>query len=137
MDLKGKDFSVRIVITLSLASVIGFAVSLLIAGIGAYLIEAETLGVQAESGIVGVALLLGSSTAAIITVKREQGTRIILCLTGAVCYYLVLLCCGALVFDGIRSGIGMTALVVLCGALAVWLLGMKREKKAKYRLPKF
>ncbi len=135
--MTGKDFRVKTVITLLVASLIGFAVSLLVTGIGSYLIEAETLGENAENGIVVVALLLGSVISAMIAVKREQGTRIILSLAGAGCYYLILLCCGALFFDGIRSGIGVTALVTLSGALVVWILGIKGQKKTKYRLPKF
>lgn len=134
--MKGKGFNGKIVVTLLIASLLGLAVSLLVAAVGGYLVEAETVGQSAENGFVVTALLLGSLAAAMVAVKKGQGARIVLSLAGAGTYFLLLLCCGALVFDGIRSGVGMTALVVLCAALVVWIFGLKGNKKTKYRLPK-
>lgn len=134
--MKGKGFNGKIVVTLLIASLLGLAVSLLVAAVGGYLVEAETVGQSAENGFVVTALLLGSLAAAMVAVKKGQGARIVLSLAGAGTYFLLLLCCGALVFDGIRSGVGMTALVVLCAGLVVWIFGLKGNKKTKYRLPK-
>lgn len=134
--MTGKRINGKIVVTLLIAALIGFTVSILTAALGSYLVEAETLEVDAENGIVVIALLLGSLVSALISVKQGQGTRLVMSLAGAGSYFLVLLCCGVLIFDGIRDGIAMTGLVVLGAAFVVWILGIKGDKKAKYRLPK-
>lgn len=130
-DLNGKFFS-----RLILAALSGFCASLGIAAVGSVLVSGEKIGESAEPIIVVIALLMGSLISALMTTKQVQGSRIIMSLTGAGSYFLVLLCCGALVFDGIRSGVGISLLMALCSALVVWIMGPKGSKKAKYRLPK-
>ncbi len=134
--MKIKGFNGKMVTTLLLAALTGFVVSLGTAAVGSFLVAGEKVGESAESIIVVIALLMGSLVSALMAVKRGQGSRIVMSLAGACGYLLILLCCGALVFDGIRSGVGMTVLMVLCGAFMVWIIGLKGSKKSKYRLPK-
>ena len=134
--MKIRGFNGKMVTTLLLAALTGFVVSLGTAAVGSFLVAGEKVGESAESIIVVIALLMGSLVSALMAVKRGQGSRIVMSLAGAGGYLLMLLCCGALVFDGIRSGVGMTVLMVLCGAFVVWIMGLKGSKKSKYRLPK-
>ena len=129
-------FGGKTVIALLIAALTGFVASLTTAVVGSYLIAGETVGESAETIIVVLALLIGCLVSAFMAVKRGQGSRMVMSLAGAGGYLLVLLCCGALVFDGIRGGVGMTALLTLCGAFVVWIMGLKGSKKSKYRLPK-
>ena len=134
--MKIRGFNGKMVTTLLLAALTGFVVSLGTAAVGSFLVAGEKVGESAESIIVVIALLMGSLVSALMAVKRGQGSRIVMSLAGAGGYLLMLLCCGALVFDGIRSGVGMTVLMVLCSAFVVWIMGLKGSKKSKYRLPK-
>ena len=134
--MKIRGFNGKMVTTLLLAALTGFVVSLGTAAVGSFLVAGEKVGESAESIIVVIALLMGSLVSALMAVKRGQGSRIVMSLAGAGGYLLMLLCCGALVFDGIHSGVGMTVLMVLCGAFVVWIMGLKGSKKSKYRLPK-
>ena len=135
-NMKNTKFNPKIMITLLIAGIIGFSVSLLVSAIGGYLIDAETVGEGSENAFVALALLMGGLSAAIIAIKRGQSNRLAMSLGGAGAYFLVLLCCSVLAFDGIRSGVGVTVLMVLGSALIVWIFGLKGNKKAKYRLPK-
>lgn len=135
--MKNTKFQPKILIALLIAGTIGFSVSLLISAIGSYLIEEEMVEEGAESVIVTLALLMGSISSAIIAVKRGQDNRLAMSLSGAGAYFLMLLCCGALAFGGIDSGVGVTVMMVLGSALIVWIFGLKGNKRVKYRLPKF
>ncbi len=134
--MKRNGLGGKTVTALLIAALTGFVASLAIAAVGSYLVAGETVGESAETLIVVLALLAGSLVSAFMAVKRGQGSRMVMSLAGAGGYLLVLLCCGALVFDGIRGGVGMTALMALSGAFVVWIMGLKGSKKSKYRLPK-
>lgn len=134
--MKRKGFNGKMLTALLFSALTGFIASLAVAAVGSYLVASEKVGESAVTIIVVIALLLGSLVSAFMAMKRGQGSRLVMSLAGAGGYLLVLLCCGALVFDGIRGGVGMTALMALCGAFAVWIMGLKGSKKSKYRLPK-
>lgn len=131
-----KSFAGKLVITLMLGLLTGLAVSMIVALIGSFLIETEKIGEDAGDWIAVLALLFGSLTSSLIAVKRSDGPRIAMSLAGAGAYYLSLLCCGATLFDGIKSGVVVTGLLVFGAGLIVCLLGLKGNKKSKYKVPK-
>ena len=134
--MKIKSINRKLAVTLLMASMTGFIVTLGAAAIGSFLMAGEKVSESAESIIVALALLMGGLMSALFAVKRGQGSRLILSLAGAGGYFLLLLICGAVVFGGIRSGVGITVMMVLGSAFVVWVMGLKGNKNAKYRIPK-
>ncbi len=134
--MTGKSFTSKLVVTFVMSLLIGLAVSMIAALIGSFLIEAEKIGEEAEDWIATLALLAGSLASSLTAAKRGEGPRIIMSLSGAAAFYLGLLCCGAILFDGIKGGVGVTALLVFGGGLVIWLLGLRGNKKQKYKVPK-
>lgn len=121
---------------LLLALTVGLAVTLAAAVITASLISAETVTPEAVNVGSMAGLLLGSAAAALTAARKVGKLRLPMCMAGAAVYFLGLLCCAALLFDGVKDGVGAAALVVLAGGLVVSLLGLKGEKRPKHKLPK-
>jgi hypothetical protein len=136
MDMADQRSVKKMVMRLLVALILSLMVTAFVAGIGSYLIATEGLAESGESLICVIALLLSSVAASVVMVSGGNGTRILLCLAGSGVYYGGLLCCGALVFDGVKQGMGIHALVVAFGAIVVWLLGLRGGKKRPYKVPK-
>lgn len=113
----------------------GIAITILTAILATTLISMEKLSDNSADILCMVAIVLGSATTAIITAGKLEGSRLVTSLIGGLAYILLLICCGALFFDGVHSGVGPTALVCMAVSGAVGLLG-HRGKKSKYKVPK-
>ena len=110
-------------------------VTLLGAGITAALVSGQQLSTQAI-GYGGMLTILLASFAAAMVMKGKAGERFYMPLLGSGIYFLCLLCCGALFFDGITGGLMPTLAVVSVGAGVPLLLGSKMGKRQKYKVPK-
>ncbi len=109
------------------------AVSVTGALLMAYLIMSETVSIDSigfgASCTLAMAAAVGCWMASWIT-KRQK-----LLVTGvtALAFFLVLLSVTAVFFDGVFSGVGLTALMILLGAGGSLLTGL-RKKTAKSRI---
>ena len=131
-----KDEKLKIVLALLQGLLWGLAVTVLVAMIAAGLLSAEKIA-EGNMGMVStLAILLGSATTALITVSKAKQMRFVMCLVAGVVYLLGISGCAAILFDGIKGGLGATTVVILGGVLSVYLLGMKQGKQQKYRVPK-
>ena len=131
-----KDGAGKILIALALGLLLGMLVTLTGAAVTAFLISAQKIPVDGIGDAAMLTILLASATAALIVSAKAQGLRIVMCLAGGGVYFLGLLCCGAVLFDGVRGGVFPSFAVTMCGSILIWLLGVKGGRKQKYKVPK-
>lgn len=112
---------------------ISIAVTLLLAGIFACLINAEKFGEEAI-GYGGMGILFAASAAGCVdAVRKTDGGRF---LTGLLCgglYFITLIGITALFFDGGYHGVLVNALMILCGSMVAVLLVNSSGKRGKGR----
>ncbi len=126
----------KIPAALVLALATGLLVTVMGAAVTAWLIQGQTVGEEA-AGIGGmVTVLLAAAASAAVAVLKVPNLRLIMCLAGGGIYLLGLLCCGALLFDGVKGGVLATAAVIAAGCMLIFLVGMRGGRKAKYKVPK-
>lgn len=131
----GRALSMPAGIGMGLALCIG--VTLVGSALVGWLVSREILPYSGIGyGSMGI-LLSASILGAWMAVSRVKRQRLVVCLVLGLTYYLVLLSVTALFFGGEYSGMGVTALVILAGCGTVALLGLKGERGAKRRRPKF
>lgn len=113
----------------------GVAVSmvmmLLVIAVGAGLVSSEVLQENGTDYIIVAAILLGSMVGTGVCLAGVGEGRIVLALMHGLGCFLALLCLGILLFDGISTGIGTTALLILGGSGATALA--KFERKGRFR----
>ena len=81
-------------------------------------------------------LISAAASAVVVTIKLPQLRFISSSLSG--CGYAIgLLSCGSLFFDGVKGGLFPALVMILAGDMAVYLLGMRRNKGMKYRPGKY
>lgn len=114
----------------------GLITTLFVAVIVASLICVEAIGEETVDLGVMAATIIGSLICGLVAAGKTEKMRLVMCMAGCVAYYLVLLCCAAILFDGIKSGVGLGALLCVGGGLTAALLGAKKEKRSHYKLPK-
>lgn len=119
---------------------IGLLANLLITLVGAaftaYLVDKQIIPQSAIGYGCVITLLLSACLGALVSVKRVKRLRMQVCLISGACYYIMLLGINALFFGGQYEGMGITALVVLGGCLAVAITGMSGGKSRKSILKK-
>lgn len=119
---------------------IGLLVSLVITMIGAaltaYMVDKQIIPQDALGYGCVVTLLMSACCGALVSVKRVKRLRMQVCMISGACYYIMLLGITALFFGGQYEGMGITALVVLGGALAVAIAGMRGGKTRKFAFKK-
>lgn len=118
------------------SALVGIVVTIAIALVAAFLISAEMVEPAVENTVAMLGLLIGAATAALIAAGQTTDKRIIICMAGAAAYFLALVSMAAMLFDGVGGGVGVSALLVFSAGFAVALLGLKRGKRPKYRMPK-
>lgn len=115
---------------------VGMLVTMVTAMVMAALVSSQTVQYTAMNIGALAALLFGSIASSLAAAKRIGRQRLFMSVAGAGVYFLALLCGGVLLFDGVKSGVGVTALIVFAGALCVTFLGAKGEKRQKYKRPR-
>lgn len=112
---------------------ISLGVTIATAGVVAFLIAGEKISENAAGYGAAVALLLGAVLGALAAAWRCGERRMVMCLISGGVYFLSLLCCTALFFDGMYQGVGTTALMVFGGSIAAGLMGMKGKRNPKLK----
>ncbi len=117
---------------------IGVAVSFVVTLIGAAVLATLVgKGTLPEGGIGGgamVILVICTAAGAVVASLLFPGKRLVVCGLTALGYYLSLLALTALIFGGQYQGMGVTALMILLGAVLTVLpalLGKGRKKGPK------
>ena len=124
---------------LTLGIIVALAVTAMGSGASAWLILRGIIGEGASGYCAMVILLLASIAGAAVSAGTIQRLRAQMCLAAGGGYYLCLLAITALFFGGQYQGMGVTALMVLCGSVLVILLapggknrsGCRRRKKRR------
>ena len=121
--------------TFMLAVLSGLLVTVIVSGVSAAMIYSERVDENASGVLAMAATLAGAVVTAYVTVRRYRERHLIMCAIAAVLYLLALMMIAAVAFSGVKEGIGVTALLVFCGGLSVFLLGLRGRKPTKY-MPK-
>lgn len=113
-------------------------VTVLLAALLTQLIATEVVGEQWIGWGAMVMLPIASAAGAVVAALSVKRRWFLTALTSGGMYFIFLLAVNSFFFGGQFSGIGVTAILILLGALAVGLWGLKgegrsRKKKFKYR----
>ena len=134
--MKQKGMAGQVIRCLLISLAMGMAVMIIGTMITAALISGEYVSESGANIGTAISLFLGAVAAAIFAAATTDKNRIWMYFAGGGAFFLGLLCCGALVFDGVRGSVLMTLMVVAGASLCGALLRVKRGKKMKYRMPK-
>ena len=123
---------------LGIGTAVALGITILGSIITAMLVNNQTIGEESIGYCAMGISLLSSGVGAYTAQAAVKRQRLIMCAAAAGCYYISLLGMTALFFGGQYQGMGVTALVILCGAALVVLLGAKgggahNKKLKKYR----
>lgn len=103
------------------------------AGVTAWAILGGVFPEKASGYCAMVILLLSAAVGAAVAAGTIQRLRVQMCLAAGGGYYLCLLLIAALFFGGQHQGMGVTALMVLCGCVLVILLTPGKTSKTGKR----
>ena len=126
---------------LALGCVLSVGITVIFAGIVAKLIDLEKMK-ETAIGYSALGILLAASYLGCVTAGEAiKHRKAMVCGLGALIYYLILVSATALFFGGEYRGMGVTALVVLCGGVLAFMTTArkgregsgKRKRKYAYR----
>lgn len=109
---------------------VSLTVTMIMSMLVAYLQSTEMIS---DSGVgygAMLTLLLSSAAGAGAAWRKVKHQRLVICAASGLCYFLSLIAITAMFFGGQYSAVGVTALLILGGAGAVALLGLKGEKNS-------
>ena len=118
---------------LALGALASLGMTVLLSAGSAWLILAGKLPEDAVGYCAMVILLMSSAAGAATAIGRIKRRRLQMGLASGGIYYGCLLAAAATLFGGIYDGMGVTALMVLCGSALVILLGPGGENRAGCR----
>lgn len=117
---------------------ISMAITLILSATTAYLAEMGRIPINGIGYCAMIILFLSTIAGAIIAQKKIQRLRLQVCLSLGGLYYLLLVCTTLLLFGGNFTGMGATALVIVCGsllsALATNRQGRRKPRKFKPKI---
>ena len=105
------------------------------AAIAAKLIEREVLSWAQSGYAVLVILLLSAWMGAMVSAGKIKRRRVAICFASGAIYLLMLMCITALFFGGRYSGVGETALLILCGSGVAVFTGKTSKSKGRVIKP--
>ncbi len=114
----------------------GMCVSLGVAMVFAALIGKEVLGEGAKGYGAMISVFAGSMVAGVVSCVKIDYSKLVICASSGILFWLTLMLWGWLIFGNVTGGILPTAGICLGGALLVCLLGRKGSGKPKYKVPK-
>lgn len=118
---------------LALGALGSLGITLALSILGAKLVDMGTLQEGTIGYIAMVILLLSSFFGGLISVGNIKRQKLMVCGLSALIYYCVLLGMTGLFFGGQYQGMGVTALVVLCGGSVAALAVMRQSRGAAGR----
>lgn len=104
---------------------IGLLTSMIVCAIGAALVSGGSLEEASMGYIATAALLLGSVVGGWIASGGREIHSLIACGAYGLCWFLVLLCVGTLLFEDGLQGAGVTALLCIGSSLGVGFVKMR------------
>lgn len=131
-----KDGKRKFAASVTMGVAAGWVVTLITAVIIASMIHAQMIEEETQGLAVWFVLLLGCIVSALTATGKKQEMRLVICLSAGVIYYLSLICVASIIFDGATRGVVPTFFVVVAGSLSVYLMGINRGRRPKYRVPK-
>ena len=105
--------------------------AIILTAVAANLVKMETVTEGAIDGLTAGVLLVSSVGGSLFAARLCGHHRLQTCLVAGGIYFLLLLACTAMLFDGVYRGVGVTALLILGGSGGAVLLGLKEGKKRK------
>ena len=112
---------------------VSLGLTLVLAVIVAKLVDSGTL-MEDSIGYCAMGILLCASICgAAVSVGRIKRQKAAVCGASGIIYYGMLVAMTAMFFGGQYNGMGVTALMVLCGCGVVLLLGMRQSRGARKR----
>ena len=115
------------------AALVSLAITAALSALAAWLVGSGTIPERAIGYCAMVILLLSAAAGALTAMGRIRRLRFQVGLASGGIYFLCLLAATALFFGGIYDGIGVTALMILCGCGLVILLGPGGQNRAGCR----
>lgn len=119
---------------LALGGGLSMVVTVVLSLVTAKLLDNGTLPEESVGYAALGILLLSSGLGAWLAAVKIKRQRLIVCLASGCVYYGLLLGVTALFFGGQYTGMGVTALAVAGGSLAVCLMGMGKGRTRKRRI---
>lgn len=129
----GKNRS--IVGALAVGSGVSWAITIAMAIITTFLTAAERVGEGFLAPSAVATLLVAAFTGAMVASAGADTGRMIVCLCNGGVYYLSLICCNALFFDGKYQGLPAALLTVLGSSLVAALTGL-RQRSGRFKRSK-
>lgn len=96
------------------------------------LMDREAIGEASLDGAVVGILLVSSAVGSLVAASIVGHHRLPVCIAAGAVYYLALIGCNAMLFDGTYSAVAVTAIAVLGGSGAMALLGLN-ERRSGHR----
>lgn len=116
-----------IVFALAVGLGIGWAITIAMAVITTFLTAAERVGEGFLAPAAVATLLMATFAGAMVSAAGTGSSRLIICLCSGGLYYLSLICCNALFFDGRFQGLPAALLMVLGSCLIAALTGLRQK----------
>lgn len=123
--------NVSIPVGLTLGWLAGVLVTLGTAVVVTSLIAGERTGEGVANTAAVAAMLLASFVGAMVTGGKIGNRRLVMCLASGGLYFVTLLCCNALFFDGSYQGLLAAALTILGSSLVAGLMGIRQKRQKK------
>ncbi len=107
--------------------------TLVFSAIGGKILDSGAVKQESLGYLAMAVLFLAAMTGSVIAMKIARKSKLLVSALSAASYYLVLLAITALFFDGQYQALGVTALLILAGALAPALLSGMENGKLKHK----
>ena len=108
-------------------------VTLALTALAASFVQREIVGETSQDALSAGILVLSAICGSLLAVSITEYRRLVVCLSAGAVYFLLLLSCTAMLFDGAYSHVGITALAILGGCGAVILLALNAGKRSSAR----
>ena len=121
---------------LAIGCTVGMVLTLILSAVAAKLMDLEKIKETAVGYTALCILLVSSFACGLVASNAIKRRKLMVCGISALCYYLLLLSVTALFFGGQYQGMGMTALIVLCGG-ALSAMVSTRQGRAGHKMRKY
>lgn len=107
--------------------------TMLLTLITTFLLAGEHISERAMAPAAVITISISALISAMVAAEKTTEKRMIVCMINGGVYFLSLICCTALFFDGIYQGIGSAALTVIgCSLISGFLSIRQKRQKNQY-----
>lgn len=117
---------------LAIGGICSLLITVVLSAIVAKLTESEVIAQESIGYFVISILLISSVAGSLVSFRKIQRRRLVVCLISGLIYYCVLLSITAMCFGGQYQGVGVTGMAILCGSCCAGLMGL-RDKSGSRR----